>query len=127
MTATARFASVLLAGLIAGTAVAGDPPQTASFGGVKANKGSVTVTVDQGKAMLALSADFVVPDTPAPHWQVVDSNGKVYLLQRLMAKDGRYNQTITVPAYVPDVKKVQIWCAFAETLLGEAAFASPVM
>jgi len=24
-----------------------------------------------------------VPDTPDPHWQVVDSNGNVYLLDKL--------------------------------------------
>jgi hypothetical protein len=27
---------------------------------------------------------------------------------------------------VPNVAKVQIWCAFAEVLLGEAAFDKPV-
>jgi hypothetical protein len=29
-----------------------------------------------------------VPGTPDPHWQVVDSQGTVYLLDRLQAKDG---------------------------------------
>jgi hypothetical protein len=38
----------------------------------------------------------------------------------------KQNRTITVPAYVKDVAKVQIWCAYAEVLLGEASFASPV-
>jgi hypothetical protein len=76
--------------------------------------------------ILTLSDDFVVPDTPAPHWQVVDSKGQVFLLNRLKIKEDKYNQTITVPVYVKDIAKVQIWCAFAETLLGEAKFAAPV-
>jgi hypothetical protein len=56
----------------------------------------------------------------------VDTKGNVYLLQRLVIKDDKYNQSITVPAYVPDIATVQIWCAWAETLLGEASFAQPV-
>ena len=93
-----------------------------AFAGVKANKGTVGFGTLAGQRVLKLSADFVVPDTPAPHWQVVDSQGRTYLLGRLVAKDGKYNQTITLPAYVKDVVKVQIWCAFAEVLLGEASF-----
>ena len=41
-------------------------------------------------------------------------------------KGDKVNRRIVLPANVPDVAKVQIWCAFAETLLGEAEFASPV-
>jgi hypothetical protein len=67
-----------------------------------------------------------VPDTPAPHWQVVDSKGNTYLLQRLKIKGNKYNKSITVPSYVQDISKVQIWCAWAEILLGEASFQSPV-
>jgi hypothetical protein len=97
------------------------------FAGVKANHGTVTHTKVGAQNLLTLSDDFVVPDTPAPHWQVVDSEGTVFLLQRLVVKDGKLNKTIVVPSYVRDVAKVQIWCAFAETLLGEASFAEPVM
>jgi len=97
------------------------------FTGVKANTGTVTHTKVDGKNVLTLSDDFKVPDTPDPHWQVVDSKGEVYLLDRLQAKNGKYNKSITLPAYVKDVAKVQIWCAFAETLIGEAPFDSPVM
>ena len=96
------------------------------FMGPKANKGTVTHSKENGMNVLTLSDDFVVPDTPAPHWQVVDSKGNVYLLQRLMIKGDHYNQKVTVPAYVMDVAKVQIWCAWAETLLGEASFTAPV-
>ncbi len=96
------------------------------FKGVKVNGGTVTHTKRDGKNILTLSDDFKVPNTPDPHWQVVDSKGNVYLLQRLDIKGGKVNRSITVPSYVPDIAKVQIWCAFAETLLGEATFASPV-
>ena len=96
------------------------------FMGPKANTGMVTHSKENGMNVLTLSDDFVVPDTPAPHWQVVDSKGNVYLLQRLMVKGDHYNQKIVVPAYVMDVAKVQIWCSWAEALLGEASFAAPV-
>ena len=33
---------------------------------------------------------------------------------------------IVVPAYIKDVAKVQIYCAWAEAVLGEASFSSPV-
>lgn len=92
------------------------------FAGVKANKGSLTARVDGRRIQLSLSDDFVVPDTPAPHWQVVDSRGNAYLLQRLVPKGGMLHKTITVPEYVPNVAKVQIWCAFAEVNLGETTF-----
>jgi hypothetical protein len=74
-----------------------------------------------------------VPDTPDPHWQVVDSKGNTYLLQRLGVKSlggivkDKINQSITLPAYVKDVAKVQIYCAWAEAVLGEAAFNAPMM
>ena len=100
---------------------------TKVFTGVKVNLGTVTHTRVDGKSVLTLSDDFVVPGTPDPHWQVVDSQGNVYLLDRLQAKNGKYNKSIVVPAYVPNVVKVQIWCAFAETVLGETTFESPVM
>jgi len=100
---------------------------TKPFSGVKVNGGTATHTKVNGKDVLTLSDDFKVPDTPDPHWQVVDSKGEVYLLDRLQAKNGKYNKSITLPAYVKDVAKVQIWCAFAEALLGEAPFDSPVM
>jgi len=103
------------------------------FSGAKVNAGTVTHSVKDGKNVLTLSDDFKVPDTPDPHWQVVDSNGNTYLLQRLgvkslggIAKD-RVNMSITLPAYVKDVAKVQIYCAWAEAVLGEASFAAPQM
>ena len=105
---------------------------TNAFAGAKVNGGTVTHTVKDGKHVLTLSNDFQVPDTPDPHWQVVDSNGTVHLLQRLgvknlggLAKD-RVNTSITLPSYVRDVAKVQIYCAWAEALLGEASFPTRV-
>jgi hypothetical protein len=96
------------------------------FQGPKANTGTVTHSVTAGKHVLTLSDDFKVPDTPDPHWQVVTSKGQVFLLQRLMIKGDKLNKSITLPAYITDVAKVQIWCAFAEVNLGEAAFASAI-
>lgn len=101
---------------------ANDMHKTGKFAGVKANKGYAMHTKDGGKQVLTLSDDFVVPDTPAPHWQVVDSKGNVFLLNRLVIKDDKYNKSITLPAYIKDVAKVQIWCSWAEALLGEASF-----
>ena len=106
---------------------AADMHTSTVFKGVKVNGGTVTHTKQDGKNVLTLSDDFKVPGTPDPHWQVIDSKGNVYLLQRLDIKGGKVNKSITLPSYIPDVVKVQIWCAFAETLLGEASFSSPVM
>jgi hypothetical protein len=97
------------------------------FAGAKVNGGTVTHTVKDGKHMLTLSGDFKVPDTPDPHWQVVDSKGRVYLLQRLGIKDNKVNTSITLPSYIPDIAKVQIYCAWAEALLGEATFDQKVL
>jgi len=56
----------------------------------------------------------------------VDSKGNTYLLQKLTIKGDKVNRSITLPVYVADVSKVQIWCAFAEVILGEASFNQPV-
>jgi hypothetical protein len=98
------------------------------FQGPKANKGHVTHSTRDGKSVLTLSDDFVVPDTPDPHWQLVDSDGNVYLVDRLKKKalGDSYQKEIVVPSYVKNVSKVVIWCAWAETNLGEASFSSPV-
>ena len=119
---THLLASLVLAAL-AGHATA---QASTKFAGVKANTGTCTFAVVDGKRTLTLSDDFVVPDTPAPHWQVVDTAGRTYLLQRLKIKGDKINKTIVLPKYVGDVTKVQIWCAFAQALLGEASFATPV-
>ena len=97
-----------------------------AFAGPQANTGFVTMTKENGRVVLTLSDDFVVPDTPDPHWRVIDSKGTVYDLQKLKIKDEGYNKSITLPAYVKDVSKVVIWCAFAEANLGEASFKSPI-
>ena len=99
---------------------------TSQFAGPKANKGNAMLRYQNGVRTLTWSDDFKIPDTPAPHWQVVDSSGNTYLLQRLVVKGDKQNRTITIPAYVKDVAKVQIWCAYAEVVLGEAPFAQVV-
>jgi hypothetical protein len=112
--------------IAATSSFAQDSHKSGPFQGAKANKGFVTHTTVDGKSTLTLSDDFIPPQTPDPHWQVVDSSGKTYLLDRLMTKDKKIKKLIVVPDYVPDIAKVQIWCAFAETNLGEAAFDHPV-
>src|ERR1700746_867092 len=118
-------------GLSASGAFAQGGSHTSSqFQGPKANKGTVTHSIKDGKSVLTLSDDFVVPDTPDPHWQVVDFNGTVYLLDKLKTKafiGTNYKKEIVLPSYIKNVSKVVIWCAFAEVNLGEATFTSPVM
>lgn len=127
-----RFAALLtlvmaLSLAMTSFAFADDMSHTSSaFQGAKANKGNVTHSVKNGKSVLTLSDDFVVPDTPDPHWQLVDSNGQVYQLDKLKLKGDRVKKEIEIPAYVPNVSKVIIWCAWAEANLGEASFSSPV-
>ena len=112
--------------LIPGAGLAEHKHVTQVFAGVKVNGGTASHRKDGKTNVLTLSEDFKVPDTPAPHWQVVDSKGNTYLLQRLMIKGDKLNKSIKLPSYIADVAKVQIWCSWAEALLGEAAFESPV-
>ena len=117
--------------VLAATLASAQTRTSKPFSGAKVNAGTATYSVKDGKGVLTLSKDFQMPDTPDPHWQVVDSKGNVYLLQRLgvkslggLAKD-RINTSITLPSYIPDVAKVQIYCAWAEAVLGEAPFDAP--
>ena len=129
-TVTGSALLTIAAILITVTAASAQTQTTRPFTGAKVNGGTVTSTVKNGKTVLTLSDDFKVPDTPDPHWQVVDSRGQVFLLQRLgvkslggIAKD-RVNMSITLPDYVKDVATIQIYCAWAEAVLGEAPFPS---
>lgn len=120
---------LMMTTLFAVTAVAQDMYTSGQFQGPKANKGHVTHSTRDGKSILTLSDDFVVPDTPDPHWQLVDSDGNVYLVDKLKTKafvGDKFKKEIVVPSYVKNVSKVVIWCAWAEANLGEASFSSPV-
>jgi hypothetical protein len=122
-----RLVSVfVLAMTLAMSSVAGEKQTSKKFEGAKANTGTVTLSVENGKGMLMVSDDFIVPDTPDPHWQIVDSRGTVYLLQRFDIKGDKVNRSIVVPSYIKDIAKVQVWCAWAETLLGETTFGHTV-
>ena len=123
-----RFDRLLVATLalvgfaaLAGTAQA-QMHTSKKFSGAKVNDGTVTHVKENGKNILKLSADFKVPDTPDPHWQVVDSKGNVFLLQRLGIKGDKVNTQIALPSFVKDIAKVQIYCAWAEVVLGETTF-----
>jgi hypothetical protein len=120
---------LLLAMTAAVSAFAQEMHASSQFQGPKANKGHVTHSTRDGKSVLTLSDDFAVPDTPDPHWQVVDSDGQVYQLDKLKKKSllgDKFQKEIVVPSYVKNVSKVVIWCAWAEANLGEASFSSPV-
>jgi hypothetical protein len=124
-TLIAAFAGLAL--LAAGNAWAQDSRVSGQFHGAEVKTGTVTYSMEGNKNILTLSDDFKVPKAPDLHWQVVDSKGNTYLLQRLLIKGGtlkgdKLNKAITVPAYVPEISKVQIYCAYVEMSLGEASF-----
>src|SRR5438045_9781418 len=73
---------------------ADDGHKSGPFTGAKANTGYVTHTTEGGNSVLTLSDDFKAPDTPDPHWQIIDSAGNVYLLQKLSIKGGKMKRKI---------------------------------
>ena len=128
-TLVASFAGLAL--LAAANAWAQGSHISGQFQGPEVKTGTVTYSMEDNKSILTLSDDFKVPKAPDVHWQVVDSKGNTYLLQRLLIKGGtlkgdKLNKSITVPSYVPDISKVQIYCAYVEMSLGEAAFDQPI-
>ena len=119
------LASFLMA---AGAALADhntDHHKSSKFAGPKANTGTVSHLNENGKSILRVSPDFKVPDTPAPTWRIVDSSGTVYTLDAFKIKSGEKRE-VAVPAYVKNIAKVQVYCAWAEVLLGESSFPSAV-
>lgn len=125
---TLAFSAALMvigALVLSPVATAAQAKTSRPFAGVKANTGSVTLSSSGNVRTLTLSDDFKAPDAPDPHWQVVDNEGRVYLLQKLTVKGltgDKMNRAINLPAYIKSVAKVQFWCAYAEVLLGEASF-----
>jgi hypothetical protein len=128
-TVIASFAGLAL---LAATSVwAQETRVSGHFQGAEVKTGTVTYSTEGNKNILTLSDDFKLPKAPDLHWQVVDSKGNSYLLQRLLIKGAtlkgdKLNKSITVPAYVPDINKVQIYCAYVEMSLGEASFEHPI-
>src|SRR4029453_9399946 len=124
---TALIALTIIAAFAPSSHVSAQGRTSSPFAGAKANTGRATPTGNPGSLVLTLSDDFKTPDTPDPHWQVVDGKGRVSLLQKLTVKGlvgDKMNRSITLPSYITDVAKVQFWCAYAEVLLGEASFGS---
>src|SRR5215510_8402143 len=98
----AMLALLLTTGMLFATSGLADSQMHKSkpFAGPKANKGYVTHTKQGNENILTLSDDFVVPDTPDPHWRVIDSDGNVYDLDKLKKKafiGDKYQKEITVP------------------------------
>lgn len=118
----------ILATVLLTVSAAAQSHNSNQFQGPKANTGTVTHSTESGKSILRVSGDFKVPDTPAPTWRVVDSKGNIYTLDAFKIKGGNHEKReIEVPSYIHDIAKVQVYCAWAEVLLGEASFNSPVM
>jgi hypothetical protein len=121
------FAVLALLVTVNSSAAKMDVHTSTMFQGPKANTGTVSHFVENGKSMLKVSDDFKVPDTPAPTWRVVDSNGNIYTLDAFKIKSGNNEKReVVVPAYVTNIVKVQVYCAWAEVLLGEASFSQAV-
>lgn len=98
-----------------------------AFQGPAVTSGTVIHSKEGQQHVLTLSKDFSIhPEPPDPHWRLIDSKGNAFLLDKLNVKDDKTNTRIVVPSYVTDVAKVQMWCAFAEVVLGEAVFSKPV-
>jgi hypothetical protein len=116
------LAAVLVGGAFAAKL---DTHTSGPFQGPKANTGTVTHSFENGKSILRVSADFKVPDTPAPTWRVVDSKGNIYTLDAFKIKGGEKRE-VEVPSYVKDIVKVQVYCAWAQVLLGDASFSTAV-
>ena len=112
--------------LLPATVAAADAQTSGPFKGDKVQQGTVTHTIRGGQSVLTLSDDFKVPEASDPHWRIIDSHGTGYLLQRVVVKPDKINRMIVLPPYIKEVAKVQMWDAFAETLLGQASFGSPV-
>jgi hypothetical protein len=106
-------------------AQAAEQHTTNKFQGAKANTGTTIHSIENGKSILRVSSDFKVPDTPAPTWRVVDSSGNIYTLDAFKIKGGEKREVV-LPSYVPNIAKVQVYCAWAQVLLGEASFDHPV-
>ena len=104
-----------------------DMGMTGMFKGVEVNGGTANLFKKDGKFHLSFSEDFKTPGSPSPHWQVVDGQGNTFLLQRITIAGDKTNRDITLPSYIHSVKKVQVWCSFAEVVLGEATFNKTVM
>src|SRR5262245_12684562 len=67
------------------------------FAGAKVNGGTVTFREDMGWITLTLSDEVQDPKTPDAHWQVVDSKGRTYVLDRMTLKGDRLSKEITLP------------------------------
>ena len=125
-----RFAFVcalfaLLTGATVGFAADRMSHTSSMFQGPKANTGTVVHSYENGKSILRVSSDFKVPDTPAPTWRVIDSKGDIYTLDAFKIKAGEKRE-VEVPSYIKDIAKVQVYCAWAQVVLGEAAFQTAV-
>ncbi len=95
---------------------------TSTFKGVEVNAGTISLYKEGMAFHLKVSDDFTIPAAPAPHWQVIDGKGHVYLLSRFTIAGDKTHRDIVLPHYINSVSKVQVYCSYAEVVLGEAQF-----
>ncbi len=119
------LSALMIAASVTFAANKADVHTTSGFQGPKANTGTAMHTYENGKSILRVSDDFKVPDTPAPTWRVIDSKGTIYTLDAFKIKGGE-KRMVVVPPYVNNIAKVQVYCAWAEVILGEAPFSPAV-
>ena len=100
--------------------------KTDMFTGIEVKKGAVEFYQKDGKNRLRVTAGFEIPTSPAPHWQIVDKQGNVFLLNQFRLAGDKTNLDIVLPSYIKSISKVQVWCSFAEVVLGEARFSKAV-
>jgi len=81
--------------------------KTGQFKGIEVNKGSATISHSAKGWMVKLSPDFVIPKTPAPHIQIVDKAGNVYLLNQLKVAGNKTHREAMIPGYVKNVASVR--------------------
>lgn len=99
---------------------------TGAFRGGAVPSGHVKHEREGNRHTLVLSSDFSIHEEPPdPHWRIVDAQGSVFLLDKLKV-EGRINTRIVLPPYITSVARVEMWCAFAETVLGTAEFTDPI-
>jgi hypothetical protein len=124
---TRALRALAVVAVLAGAGAARADHRSGPFAGGKVDRGTVVHSVQDGRHVLTLSDDFEIPDAPDPHWQVVDARGEVHLLDRLTVKpDQTLKRSIVLPRSITSMAKVQMYCAWAETVLGEAVFPQPI-
>jgi hypothetical protein len=99
---------------------------TTRFTGKEVDRGTVTHEVKNGQHILTMSADFKLPGTPDPHWRVVDSKARSICWTASSSTRTRSIAPSACPSTSRTSPRSRCGVAWAEVLLGEGAFGSPI-